>query len=241
LPPATAPRQSGFDLGQAIKFVFEDPNWIRKVLIGGVFTLASMFVIGGIFVAGYMIRLIRRQAAGERHPLPEWDDLGAIFSEGLPVFGIYFLHAFGLMLIPALVGGSAVALGVMMSAGGRGSSDVGGAIAGLGITGAYLLMFVCMLTIMFYLPAAVARYAVYGKFAAAFQWRDNIDFIRRNMGNYVMAVVTFLVANMVSQFGFLLCCVGLFVTAFWANCVLGWSIGEVIRRDPAGLAVRSGI
>jgi hypothetical protein len=230
----------GFDLGRALKFVFEDPNWVRKMLIGGVFALASVFVIGGVFIAGYMLRLMRRVAAGDLNPLPEWDDLGAIFSEGLPLFGIYLCHAFGLALIPAFIAMCGVGMGILVG-GGHDSSGAGGALVAIGMLGAEVLFAVVMLLLMVYLPAAVARYAIYGQFKSAFQVRENIDWIRRNLGNYAMAVVGFLIANFASQFGILLCCVGVFVTSFWSNCVLAWGIGEVIRRDPAGLAARSGL
>ena len=71
--PTPAPET--VDLVRSFRFVLDDPEWVKKILIGGAFTLASAFIVGIFFVAGYWVRLLKRVAAGEALPLPEWDDL----------------------------------------------------------------------------------------------------------------------------------------------------------------------
>ena len=80
------------DFGRCFGFVVKDPDWIKKVLIGGAFVLLSMVIVGLFFVAGYWVRVLRRVAAGDPLPLPEWDDLGGIFSDGLKLVGAYFAY-----------------------------------------------------------------------------------------------------------------------------------------------------
>ena len=77
-PRVTAPPQPGssLDFGRSLSFFFQDPNWVQKILVGSLFTLLSFVFIGGVFIAGYAVRLLRRAARGETYPLPEWDDLG---------------------------------------------------------------------------------------------------------------------------------------------------------------------
>jgi hypothetical protein len=87
LPPPSSPR-TGLDFGRCFSFVSEDPDWAKKILIGGLFALASFFLVGAFFVAGYFARLVKRVAAGEPLPLPEWDDLGGIFNDGLRLVGL---------------------------------------------------------------------------------------------------------------------------------------------------------
>ena len=78
------PTRDTIDLGRAFRFVPEDPDWIKKILIGGVFMLLSARA-GGRRLRGRLRRAprSRRSAAGEPRPLPEWDDLGGIFGDGL--------------------------------------------------------------------------------------------------------------------------------------------------------------
>ena len=64
------------DLGRAFTFVTEDPEWVTKVLVGGLFALLSAILVGIPFVLGYWGRTLGNVAAGRPRPLPAWDDLG---------------------------------------------------------------------------------------------------------------------------------------------------------------------
>src|SRR5262245_5622387 len=113
-PRSGAPPQPGssLDFGRTLGFFFQDPNWVQKLIVGSLFTLLSFVFIGGVFIAGYAVRLIRRAARGETYPLPEWDDLGGMFMEGVMAIAAYLLHilpcilAFGLLAIPFILLGN---------------------------------------------------------------------------------------------------------------------------------------
>ena len=49
----------------------------------------------------------------------------------------------------------------------------------------------------------------------------------RNALNYLMQYLLFMVANMLSNVGYLLCCVGIAPATCWAVCVLSWAEGDV--------------
>ncbi len=230
-----APRPETVDFGRCFRFVFDDPDWIKKVLIGGAFTLASALIIGIFFVAGYWVRLLKQVAAGNPKPLPEWDDLGGIFRDGLAIVGVYFVHMLGVFV---LVGGLGCAGGlVVFGLGGlsRGRSSPEEAIAALGGVGIALLyvgFILLTVALSLYLPAAFVRVALRGEFKDGFDWRANVEFIRANLANYALSLVFYLVASFVSQFGVLLCCVGVLPAAFWAYLVLGFGLGETVRLNP---------
>jgi hypothetical protein len=231
LPPSPS-SSAGVDIGRTFRFVFDDPEWVKKVLIGGAFTLASSFIIGIFFVAGYWVRLIRNVAAGSARPLPEWDDLGAIFSDGLTAVGVAFVHVFGVVVIVGGIGcaGGMVLFGLGGMAGHGRAEDAAGALAGMGMMGLYFVFLILMLAMNLYLPSALVRVALKGgDFATGFDWRANVAFIRDNLSNYLLSIVFYLVANFASQFGMLLCCVGIFPMMFWAYMVLGYGLGETAR------------
>jgi hypothetical protein len=223
------------DFGRAFRFVFDDPDWVKKVAFGSLFALLSVFIVGGVFLAGYVTRLIQRTARGEAHPLPEWDDLGGLFSAGLRAFGAYLAHL-AVVLIPTL----GMVLVVILGAGGlsAGNHDVAeavGPLAGLGVMAAYGFAMLGMMALLAYFPAALTRLALSERFSAAFEVQANVAFIRRNLMNYLLALVFYLVANFASQFGVILCCVGVLPAGFWAMCVAGFSLGEVARLGPGEL------
>ncbi len=228
------PPSGSLDFGRSLAFVFEDPDWVRKILVGALFGLLSFLAIGGFFIGGYVLRVLRRSAQGEAAPLPEWDDLGGMLVDGLRSTCIYLGYIVPLIGIPILV---ALSLGLAGILTGRAEStgDAQELLLGLIILAAYGFFFLVSLALMIYLPAAFTRFAVSNRFAAAFEVQENLAFIQRNGANYALALVVYLLASVIAQFGIVLCCLGLLPTTFWATLVLGYALGEVARRDPAGL------
>jgi hypothetical protein len=212
--------------------VTEDPEWVKKILIGGVFTLACTFLVGVPFVLGYFSRTLRNVVAGEPRPMPEWDDLGGIFNEGLRLTAVYLLYT--LAIIAALLAlGAVVMLPALALSGGRHHpSEVLGLLGGLGIVGVYGLIMAGSLALAVYLPAALARAALRGTVGDGFAWRDILGFISANLGNYLISLVIYLIASFLSQFGLILCCVGIFPAAFWGYMVLAVALGQTVRLSP---------
>jgi uncharacterized protein DUF4013 len=229
--PDTPPSDT-IDLARAFRFVPEDPDWIKKILIGGLFTLLSAVLVGIPFVMGYFVRLLRNVARGEARPMPEWDDLGALFMDGLRGLAVYLGHLVAALILPVSAG---CLLGLVMGGASHargGAGDALGALAAFAMVALYGIGALLVLALMLYVPAALLRFALYDSVAAGFEPREVIAIIRRNPGNYLLAVLLYLVANMASQLGVILCCVGLFVLGFWSVCILAWGLGEVARRDP---------
>ena len=98
-----ARRTGNIDFGRSFTFVTEDPDWVKKLLIGGAFTLACMLLVGVPFVLGYFSRTLRNVAAGTRPELPEWDDLGGLFEEGLRLTAVYLVYTLGIVVVLAVL------------------------------------------------------------------------------------------------------------------------------------------
>lgn len=218
-----------FEFGRAFTFAFEDPDWIKKIAIGGVFALLSSLLIGVFFVVGYMVRLIRNVANGAARPLPEWDDLGGIFSDGLAPVGAYLAYGLGVALLISPFFCMMAFMGPML-----GRED-GGAMAGMmvavGAIGFYGAIFMLSLGLWFWMPAALLRVVLQGRFGASLEFGEILAFIKRHFVNYLLALVAMLVAGFLAQFGIILCCVGVFATSFLANCTLAFNLGELARID----------
>jgi hypothetical protein len=235
-PPHSA-TPAGVDFGRCFTFVIEDPDWVKKVLIGGLFTLASAVLIGTFFVAGYWSRVVKNVAAGAPRPLPEWDDLGGIFSDGLGIVGLYVVYFLGLGIAVGLL---ACPFGLIFGGlAGLSHSDAGEAIAtavsGLGFVVFYGLFALLGLLLGILFPAAAVRVVFKGDLTAGFDVGAILGFLRQNLGNYLLSVVVFILASFLAQFGVVLCCVGYFPAAFWAYLSLGYGIGQTVRANPASL------
>lgn len=231
-PPRSPAGSSSLDFGRALGFFFQDPNWVSKMLMGTLFSLLSIFIVGSIFIAGYAVRLLRRTAQGEPYPLPEWDDLGGMFTEGLSALGAYLVH---ILPVFALFFVAFVPLAVF---GGR-HEEPPPAFLFLVIPLGFLA-FVAIFALLLYFPAAFTRLAVEGRFGAAFEVDANWAFLKRNVSNYFLAIVAFLVANFIAQFGILLFCIGILPATFWSQCVGAYALGEVAFKDPGRAGAAGG-
>lgn len=237
---ASSPGTTGggtVDFGRAFQFYFEDPEWVRKTLIGGGLYLAGtlLLVVLGVglllyaIVAGYAMRVMQRAYAGDPRPLPEWDDHGGMMRDGLKLLGLSLAYAVIVFGVPGM--GFAV-LGIAAGAASSAGSDAAGGLMALAMVGMQLLFMGLALVLAVYLPSAIARMTLYQRFGAGFEIKENLALIRRNPGNYAIAVVLILLANFVAQIGVILCCIGFFATTFWSMCVMGYALGDMVRRDP---------
>jgi len=225
LPPPPAPPQGPtFDFGRPFTFVFEDPNWLTKILIGGLFYLAVFFLVGIFFILGYCARLTRNVIAGDPRPLPEWNDLGEYFSEGAVLFLVTFVY---MIPIFALVGFFIVPAIIM--AGLPHDSDVLRNLAGGVSSLVWCLTIPVSFALSLWLPGALLFTAVERRFSAGFEFARIWNFIRANVGNYLLAFVVYLVARFAGGFGVALCCIGVIFTAFWAFLVSTYAYAQAYR------------
>jgi len=82
------------------------------------------------------------------------------------------------------------------------------------------------------LPAALLMVITTRRFGAAFEFGRVFAFISQNIGNYVMALVTELVAYVLSFAGLGLLCVGIFFTSFWGVLVTGYAFANTYALGP---------
>jgi hypothetical protein len=221
-PPAPPSAPAGFDFVRSFAFIFEDPRWVTKILIGGLFYIASMFLIGVFFVLGYCARLARNVVAGVEHPLPEWDDLGEYFGEGLRLFGVICVF-----IIPLIMLALIFMIPAMMADGLDNDvlRNVGGGLAGC----LWCLLVPIGVAVSLLMPAALMRVALEQRFNAAFEVREIWQFVKANIGNYLLAFVVALVARFLGGLGIFLLCIGIFFTLFWALVVSTHAYAQVWR------------
>ena len=220
------------DIGKSFTYVFEDPKWIMKVLIGGIVLLIP---IVNFAVYGYMLTTLKNVADGQANPLPEWSDFGAHFMKGLyAVVGVIVYLLPGIIVICCA---QVLTIGVSAAAGAAGGRDAGGAAASLvGFLGlclsciAYLYIFVAALT----LYAPLTRYAMSANQLSIFwDFRGNLAFIQKNLTNYIIALLIAWVASFVAGFGIILCIVGVLFTSFWGTLVAANVFGQLWKNQAA--------
>ena len=222
-PPALPPAAPGFDFIKPFSFVFDDPRWLPKILVGGLFYLLAFLIIGIFFILGYLARLARNVIAGVAHPLPEWDDLGEYFGEGLRLVGVAFVWILPIVILVVMM---VIPTVFLAESNNETAENIGGCLAGT----MWCLIFPLSLAVTFFMPASLLMAAVERRFGAAFEFDRIWPFIRKNIGDYLLAIVVYFVARFIGGTGIILLCIGVIFTAFWSMCITTYAFAQVYRR-----------
>jgi hypothetical protein len=218
------------DIGRSFTYMFEDQDWLKKILIGGVVNLIPIVNFAG---TGYFIEALKNTAEGRELPLPEWgEDFGGKFMKGLMTGIAGFLYALPIMIVMGIIIGLTAAIGAAVS-----DEDTATTVAAICPMIGYCLMFVYMILLMLILPAATVRYALTGQFGAFFRFGEIIALIKANIGGYIIALLVALVAGLIAQIvGGIACGIGIFFTLMWGMLVGANLLGNLVREaQPATL------
>ena len=210
------------DIGRSFTYMFEDQDWIKKILIGGV---VSLIPIVQLATLGYFIEALRNTAEGRELPLPEWDDFGGKFMKGLMAFIAVFLYLLPIIFVMGVI------LGVATVIAGSLDSDAAETVATICPLIGNCLVFVYGILVMLILPAAVIQYALTEQFGAFFRFGDMMALIKANVGGYIIALLVAMVAGLIAQIvGSIACGIGILFTLMWAYLVSANLFGNLARE-----------
>ncbi len=219
------------DIGRAFTFAFEDPDWLKKLLIGGLLLFIPFF--GWLVVGGYWMRIIRRTYEGNDVPLPEWDQLGEDFVLGLK--GAVALFVWWLPFIAIFLTMMCLSLPFWLA--GNTSNEpylvpftALSVFGWIGLSGLSILFQIVMLVIQ---PMVIGRIAVTTEISSGFEVHAIAQEIRRVPVSLLIIVGLEYGLRSVSGFGILLCIVGVLFTTFAAYVPLSHLYGQ-LRRELDG-------
>lgn len=210
------------DIGKAFTYVFDDENWLTKILMGGLFALLSVVLIGIPFVLGYAVETIKNVIDGIPSPLPAWDNLGEKFRKGLMLALILLIYQIPNILIQCVSGG---ALSALTEADPRTVEDA--RVIVQSCQGCFSLVWGLLVGII--TPAVFIKYALTEDFAAGFRFGELFDLIKADLGNYVIAILLTWAAGLVAMVGLVGLCIGVFFTGFWSRLVQAHLYGQLYR------------
>jgi hypothetical protein len=193
-------KANSLQVGRAFSFMFEDKNWVVKILLGAVFNLLTLVLVGIPFIFGYLLELAKNSSEGKELPLPEWDKLGDKFIRGLIytiILIIYSIPGIILSFIPCVK---------------------------------YCFGPLYFLAFLFVLPYITIKYAQTGSFEEAFRFNEIFDFVKANLNNLVIVVLLVIALGIIALFGFLAIGIGWFFTSFWAALAISYLYGQVYRE-----------
>jgi hypothetical protein len=198
------------DIGRAVQFWMNDPNWIKKVLIGGLLFIVP--IVGWLIVAGYYVRTVQKVSTGNDVPLPEWDQWGDDLVRGLKLVGISIIWTLPLWVISIC----AFALGL--------ADEGAGSAASILLN---CLGFIYSVAFYFIFPVIVARFAQNEQFAAGFDVSGIIQDAQKIPSQLLIFVVMYFVIGFVAALGLILCFIGVFFTGFIGYMIMGHLVAQI--------------
>jgi hypothetical protein len=186
-------------LKRLVRFPFQDNKWASRFLVGTLLTLANYIlpIVPGIFVSGYILRVMRQTVAGEEPALPAWDDWGGMFKDGLGAMVLGLVYFFPALLV--LIGGMVLYFVGTLYLPFTASAQPDGALAQMTMLtlGSMAIMFLSMfLGTLFSLlgavvvPVALGHFVAQGELRAAFRVRQWWPILKADkLGYFVTWVV----------------------------------------------------
>lgn len=179
------------NIGKSFSFVFDDKQWISKLGLGAVIALVPILNFAW---SGYMVGIIRNVMNNESEPLPNWDDLGKKFNDGLllTVAGIVYslpmliviCLPMSFMIVPAILSGNTDTQALADAVAGAGSALF------LCLLCAFIL-YAIVLSVIY--PAILVIFAREGTLASCFKFREVFDLVGKNVSPFFTAwIVSFL-------------------------------------------------
>jgi hypothetical protein len=229
------------DVAKAFTFVTEDEQWVGKIGIGALIALGSIFIIPIPLLLGYQVGVTRNVMKGEKRPLPQWEEFGQLFADGLSILLAQIVYTLPFWLIVCVALFSTVGLSGLTDAV---SEDLlaTGFIATWGVMMCLTLLFI--VAWFFFSPAIVIQYVRTNSLAACFRFGEVIAIIRENVGDIVIAGLaafgaTFVLNVVVGGLSIIPCLgqiVGvllLFAGSPWLLAMMGHLYGQIAAGEAA--------
>lgn len=173
------------DIGKALTYVTEDERWITKLGIGAVIAFFSFLIIPAFFLTGYMVQIAQNVMAGHERPLPEWQDWGKLFMDGINLFVAMLVYTAPFWLLACCI--------TFATVGSSGLSEMSEDAAAALFSSSFLIsccfFFILIIALMFLAPAVTIQYARERSLGACFQFGRVIGIARDNIGDIVLVVV----------------------------------------------------
>lgn len=202
------------DLGKAFSFVFDDSEWIKKVLIAAAVFLIP--VVGQIVVLGWGLTITQRVIRGDAELLPDWSGFGEYLGLGFKAFIVSFVYMIPVMILtlpPSLMASLA-------------QDDTVLQIASVLSILCSCLTIIYSIAMALLLPAAMGKVAETEAIGAGFKLGEIFGMVKDNISAYLMVFVGMLGSGLLGSLGTILCVIGVLATQAYAMAVNGHLIGQ---------------
>ena len=201
---------------RAFSYVFEDKNWLSKILIAGLISLIP--IIGQIYLYGWMIEIIRRVKGGRTDILPT-THFSYFLTLGLKMFVVTLIYSIPVLIISGI-------LQLLTSSAGNADESVFTIVfAGIGCIGG-LLGLVLQIAVSLLTTYGLIKLAETDQIKACLDFNDAFQCIKNNIGTFIIVELLSIVAVLIQSAG-LIICVGIIFTVPYGVAISGHLVGQL--------------
>jgi hypothetical protein len=213
------------DLGNAFTFPFRDPSWVRKFLLGALFMVLALLLVGIIILAGYFIRVTQAVMRKDPNPLVEWDDIGGMLVTGFKFILVFIVYAIPIILlyIPMF---ALIVIGEL-----SGGSEANDLMTGMYATAALFLIVPYSLALSVLQPVITWRFAARERIGDALDVVEVVRAFRRNWQNTLIVALIAIGIQSFAGVGIVLFLVGVLFTIFYSYLVTAHMYGTLAAGD----------
>jgi hypothetical protein len=214
------------DVGKAFSYPFKDPAWVSKFILGALFMVLGIFLVGIFIVVGYFIETTQRVMRRELHPLPEWTDVGVKLVLGVKFCVVYLVYLIPIFIlyIPFL---ALILVGSLSDNG-----DMLGALAGIYV-GVMVFLFIIPYSLLLaaMLPIITYRFARNEKVSEALDIAAVFRTFKRNWQNTLVVALIAVGLHSFAAVGIVFFLVGVLFTIFYSYLVSAHMFGSLYLEE----------
>ncbi|MBN1978553.1 MAG: DUF4013 domain-containing protein [Anaerolineae bacterium] len=227
------------DFGQAFTYIFKDEEWIKKVLLGIVLSIVPIF--GQLALTGYIIVVIRNVKANDPRPLPDWNEIGQYFMDGLKLFVVSLIYSLPALILacPAMLVGFLPAFLPLLAGDEPRMALALTGISTILILALSLLPMLYSFFLTFLSPVLLIRLAETGEISDCLRFKEVMRFAFANIGPLIIALLVVSAAALIIVAPTAMLTLGLSTLPLtvWLQLVFGHLCGQIARKvaQPAAI------
>ncbi len=216
------------DFGKAFTFVFEDPDWLKKIVIAALISLIPL--VGQIYILGYGLEVGRRVIRHDPRPLPDIEFAESL-ALGFKSFVIGLVYS-----IPAIILTLPITIVSAMTDPNSDMSSAGPVLVAISLCCGGLLVIYGLL-VWFWIPAAEGNFLATGAIGAAFRFNEVFALLKAAPGAYLLVLVGLFAGGIIAPLGTIACGIGVLVTSTYAVVLSGHLYGQAYNAAIANKAL----
>jgi hypothetical protein len=200
----------------------KDADIGKKLLIGSLLVLTGFGIIA---ILGWMMEIIRKVQRGEEPALPEFDDIGTLFMDGLKLMAVGVVWSLPVAILVVVL--TTVGIGSASFFNNADDAAMLLVIINLCVVG---LVFAYLVPVFVLFVPAAGLLAENGDLKEALDPRNAIAIFRTNPGGFLLAMLLGTAVNSVmGSIGAILCLIGIYPAMVVSYALQGQFYGNAYR------------